>query len=206
MTNLLTTAQLGRTGLLVSNLCMGGSLLGSMPSVFGYDYSEAQAVETVLALFDSPINFLDTVAGYSDGESERRIGIAVREAGGLPEGFVLASKADPDPQTADFSGGQVRRCAETTLTRLGLERIPLYYFHDPERISFEYGMAPGGPVEALRRLKDEGLVGAIGIAGGPVALLDQYLDTGVFDVILTHNRYTLLETTSGTIRCAAGRS
>jgi D-threo-aldose 1-dehydrogenase len=54
-------------------------------------------------------------------------------------------------------------------------------------------MASDGPVEALRRLKAEGVVGAIGVAGGPVDLLDMYLRTGVFDVVLTHNRYTLLD-------------
>jgi len=82
MTNPLTTAQLGRTGLEVTSICAGGSVLGSMPSVFSYTYSEAQAIETVLALLGSGINFLDTSAGYSDGESERRIGLAIAEAGG----------------------------------------------------------------------------------------------------------------------------
>ena len=199
MTNPLTTAQLGRTGPEVTSICAGGSVLGSMPSVFSYTYSEAQAIETVLALLGSGINFLDTSAGYSDGESERRIGLAIAEAGGLPEGFIVASKADPDPRTGDFSGAQVRRCAQESLARLGLEQLPLYYLHDPERMDFADSMRPDGPVAALVRLREEGIVGAIGVAGGPVEVEDRYLRTDLFDVLLTHNRYTLLDQSAGQI-------
>jgi D-threo-aldose 1-dehydrogenase len=152
------------------------------------------AIATVLdRVFRSPIRFLDTASGYSDGESERRIGLAIRDRGGLPSGFVLASKADRDPATGDFSGGQVRRCLERSLTLLGLEAIPLYYLHDPEYVGFETTMAPGGAVEALLALKDEGLVGHGGVAAGPVDLLASYIRTGLFDVVLTHNRHTLVD-------------
>jgi D-threo-aldose 1-dehydrogenase len=189
----LRSRPLGETGLTVTSICTGGSLLGSMPAVFGYEYSEEQAIATVSAVFDSPINFLDTAAGYSDGESERRIGLAIQRSGGLPAGFVLASKADPDFVTGDFSGDQVVRCAEASLGRLGVPSLPLYYLHDPENISFEFAMARGGPVERLLQLKEAGLVGAIGVAGGPIDLLERYVRTDVFDVVLTHNRYTLLD-------------
>lgn len=189
----MTLTPLGQTGLAVTSICMGGSLLGSMPTVFGYEYSEDQAIATVSAMFLSPINFLDTAAGYSDGESERRIGLAIRGAGGLPPDFVLASKADPDFVTGAFSGDQVARCAEASLARLGVASLPLYYLHDPENISFEFAMARDGPVERLIQLKQEGVVGAIGVAGGPIDLLERYVRTDAFDVVLTHNRYTLLE-------------
>jgi len=193
----MTLTPLGQTGLAVTSICMGGSLLGSMPTVFGYEYSEDQAIATVRAVFLSQINFLDTAAGYSDGESERRIGLAIQRAGGLPPDFVLASKADPDFVTGDFSGDQVARCAEASLSRLGVASLPLYYLHDPENISFEFAMACGGPVERLIQLKEEGVVGAIGVAGGPIDLLERYVRTDAFDVVLTHNRYTLLEQAAG---------
>jgi D-threo-aldose 1-dehydrogenase len=76
---------------------------------------------------------------------------------------------------------------------MGVDHVPLLHLHDPERISFEEGVAPGGPVEALVDLKRQGLVDSIGVAGGPVRLMQQYLDTGAFDVVLSHNRYTLLD-------------
>ncbi len=92
---------------------------------------EDQALALVRAL-DGPLNFLDTAAGYGDGESERRIGLVLRERGGPPDGFVLATKADRNLQTHDFSGDQARRSVERSLQLLGLDRLQLVYLHDPE--------------------------------------------------------------------------
>ena len=193
---------LGSTGLLVSPVCVGTSPF-AMPSHYGYSVEPARAVATVLAAFDSPITFLDTSNEYGGGESERRVGAAVRARGGLPAGFVLATKVDPDPRTGDFSGARVRASLEESLERLGLDRVPLLHFHDPERIPFEAGMAAGGPVEALARLRDEGVVDRIGVAGGPVDLLIRYVETGVFDVVLSHNRHTLLDRSAEPLIAAA---
>jgi D-threo-aldose 1-dehydrogenase len=205
VTDQLQSRALGSTSLRVTSLCMGGSVLGSMPRIFGYEFTEEQAIRTLRELFASPINFLDTAAGYSAGESERRIGIAIQECGGLPPGFVLATKADRDPDTGDFSGDQVRRCLDESLRRLRLGRIPLYYLHDPEHISFREAMSENGPVEAICRLKEQGLVEYIGVAGGPVELLARYAETGLFDVILTHNRYTLVDQSAATLLDLAQR-
>jgi D-threo-aldose 1-dehydrogenase len=164
-----------------------------MPTHYGTVVPPARAVATVLATFDSPITFLDTSNEYGDGEVERRVGEAVRARGGLPAGFVLETKVDPDPNTGDFSGDRVRASLEESLERLGLDRVPLLHLHDPERISFEDAMAPDGPVQALIRLRDEGIVDGIGVAGGPVDLITRYVETDVFDAVLTHNRYTLLD-------------
>ena len=188
---------LGRTGLDVTPVCVGGGPLGSMPENFGYDVSAERGIATARRVLDGRINFIDTAAGYSDGESERRIGAALSAAGGLPPGFVLATKVDRDMDTGDFSGDQVRRSAEGSLARLGLDAIQLLYLHDPEHISFEQGMAPGGPVEALVKLKDEGVAQHIGVAGGPVALMSRYLKTGAFEALITHNRWTLIDRSAG---------
>jgi D-threo-aldose 1-dehydrogenase len=185
--------RLGRTNLHVTRLCLGCGVLGGMPEIFGYDVAADQGVATVCRVLDSPINFLDTSAGYSAGESERRVGAAIRARGGLPGGFVVATKVDPDPVTGDFSGAQVRRSAEQSLERLGLTAFPLLYLHDPEVIGFEAAMAPGGPVEALLQLQAEGIAAHLGVAGGPIELLSAFVDTGCFDVVLTHNRYTLID-------------
>ena len=163
-----------------------------MPQTFAYAVPEERALATIRAVFDGPINFLDTAASY--GESERRIGIVLRERGGLPPGFVLATKADRNLQTGDFSGAQIRRSVERSLRLLGLHRLQLVYLHDPEHTTFEQAMAPGGPVEALRRCKDEGLVEHIGVAGGPIDLMIRYVETGAFAAAISHNRYTLLNT------------
>jgi D-threo-aldose 1-dehydrogenase len=183
---------LGRTGLTVSAVCAGGGPLGSMPQNFGYDVPAERGIDTVIRVLRSPIRFLDTSNSYSGGESERRIGAAVAATGGVPGDFVLATKVDRD-RNGDFSGARVRRSIEESLTRLDMQQVPLLYLHDPEHISFEAAMAPGGPVEELQRIRDEGLARYLGVAGGPVGLMRQFVDTGVFDAVLTHNRYTLVD-------------
>jgi D-threo-aldose 1-dehydrogenase len=190
----LSLGELGGTGLAVTPICFGTSPLASMTQLYGYAVEEEGAVETVLAIFDSPVNFLDTSNGYGEGgTAERRIGEAIRRAGGLPSHVVLATKVDPDPRTGDFSGDRVRISLEESMERLGVDKIALLHLHDPERIPFEEGVARGGPVEALVDLREQGLVEHLGVAGGPVGLLQQYLDTGEFEVVLSHNRYTLLD-------------
>jgi D-threo-aldose 1-dehydrogenase len=194
MSTALPTRPLGRTGLTVGPICIGTSPLASMSRLYGYDVSDARAIDTVEAVLASSIDFIDTSNGYGeDGAAERRVGAAIAAHGGLPEGVLLATKVDPDPVSGDFSGDRVRRSFEESLERLGVDRIELLHLHDPERIPFEQAVAPGGPVEAMIRLRDEGVVGHLGVAGGPVGVMQAYLDTGAFEVVLTNNRYTLLD-------------
>ena len=194
--------SLGSTGLSVSPLCLGCAPLGDMPETFDYRVGEEQARETLRAIFDSPINFLDTAASYGDGESERRIGEVLKEMGGMPEGVVLATKADRDLTTGDFSGDQMRRSVERSLRLLRMEKLQLVYLHDPEyldesgREPFEYMMSDGGPVEVLSSLKEEGVVEHLGVAGGPIDLLIRFVETDFFEAVITHNRYTLVNRTA----------
>ncbi|AEE44339.1 aldo/keto reductase [Cellulomonas fimi] len=194
---------LGRTGLEVSAVCLGGGPLGSMPDLFGRDVPADQGVETVLAALDSPIRFVDTSNGYSDGESERRIGEALRRVGGLPQGVTVATKVDP--RDGDYSGDRVRASVAESRERLGLDHLPLVHLHDPEFWSFDELTAPGGAVDALVALRESGEVGAIGLAGGRVQEIARYLALGVFDVLLVHNRWTLLDRSAGPLLDEAER-
>ena len=193
---------LGKTGLSVSPICVGCAPLGDMPETFEYFVGREQAHETIHAVFESPLNFLDTAASYGDGESERRIGEVLREIGGLPDGYVLATKADRDLTTGDFSGEQMRRSVERSLRLLALDRLQIVYLHDPEYLNepgrepYEYMMAAGGPVEVLASLRDEGLIEHLGIAGGPLDLMIRFVETELFDAVITHNRYTLVDRTA----------
>lgn len=184
---------LGNTGLSVSPICVGCAPLGNMPDAFEYSVERERAHETLRAVFESPINFLDTAAAYGDGESERRIGEVLTEMRGLPEGCVLATKGDRDLKTGEFSGEQMRRSVERSLRLLRMDHLQLVYLHDPEQKTYEHMMAPGGPVEMLMALKEDGIIEHLGVAGGHVDLMIRFVETGLFEAIITHNRYTLVE-------------
>ena len=184
---------IGQTGLSVTPLCFGTSGLGDMPDTYGYAVNETRARETLRAIFDGPVNFLDTSNNYGFGRSEARIGDAICERGGLPEGFVLGSKLDRDMETGRFDADRVRRSVEESLERLGLDTIPLLHLHDPEHAR-DLGeiTAPGGALDELFRLKDEGLTQAVGLAMGRLDVMEPILADRPFDALISHNRYTLL--------------
>ena len=181
----LAARPLGRTGLSVTPIGIGTARL-----VF---VSMALAMETCRAILLGPLTHIDTAASYGNGETERRLGTAI-ERFGLPLGALLATKAGRDHDTNDLSGDQVYRSVERSLRLLNVDRLQLLYLHDPEYASEKFGQVcgPGGALSALVQLKDEGVVQAIGVAAGPIDVLIRYVETGVFDAVLTHNRYTLL--------------
>lgn len=174
-------------------LCVGASPLGGMAQTYGYDVDESTAIRTVRHLLESPVRSIDTSNQYSGGESERRIGQAFADAGGVPEDFVIATKADPLPGDGGFSGDRVHRSFQESTERLGGARFGVYYLHDPEWFDFDTMVGPNSAVEAMVALKRDGLVDAIGVAGGDLDEMRRYVDLGVFDVLLNHNRYTLLD-------------
>ena len=158
--------------------------------------------ELAEAMLRSGFPAVDTSNRYASGHSEDALGRAIARIG-LPDGTVVLTKADADTQTGVFDGDRVRRSFDESLARLGLDRLPLLQLHDPYTITFAEAMSPGGAVEALVRLRDEGAVDAIGIACEPVALLLDYIGTGAFDTVLTHSRYTLVDRSSRVVLQAA---
>jgi D-threo-aldose 1-dehydrogenase len=183
---------LGSTGLTVTPLSAGSG--GWLAFLRGEDTPLAESIDLINGLFQSEtVRFLDTSNNYGLGESERRIGLAIRECGGLPDDFVLQTKADRDMKTGDFSGARMRRSLEESMGRLGLDRLPMVYLHDPENTTWDESMADDGPVAALVQARDEGLIGHLGISGGPVELLARYIETGIFEALITHNRFTLVD-------------
>jgi D-threo-aldose 1-dehydrogenase len=190
----MTIKTLGQTELKVSTVCVGTSALGSHPDQYGYEVDAQTALATIERVLEGPFNFIDTSNEYGHGgDSERRIGRALAKHGGIPEGIVVATKVDPVVGSNDFSGDRVRASVEESLGRLGLDKLQLVYFHDPEKISFKEGIAKGGPLDALIELRDQGVIQYLGVAGGPIDLELQYLATEAFDVVISHNRYTLVD-------------
>lgn len=195
MTLLLPLRALGATGLTVSSVTLGGAPLGGMPENFGYDVTERDAIDFVRAVLDSGIRTIDTANGYSNGRSESRIGRAIEEYGSLPKDVVVITKVDP--RGGDFSGDRVARSLVESRERLGFAPFPLVHLHDPEFHDFDEMTKPGGAIDALIAARERGDIEHIGLAGGNVHEMARYLELNVFEVLLVHNRWTLVDRSAG---------
>ena len=185
--------SIGDTGLAVTPLCFGASGLGNMPDTYGYEVGEARARATLDAIFDGPVNFLDTSNIYGLGRSEERIGAALRDRGGLPDGFVLSTKLDRDIETGRFDAARVRQSIEESLTRLGLDSVPLLHLHDPEHArDLDEITRTGGALDELFKLKEDGIARAVGLAMGRIDIMFPLLRERPFDALISHNRFSLL--------------
>ena len=184
---------LAKTGLEVTEICFGTSAIGDMPDTYGYAVSEERARETLHAIFEGPVNFLDTSRNYGLGRSEERIGAAIRERGGLPEGFVLGTKLDRDMETGRFDAARARESVEESLKALGIDSIPLLHLHDPEHSrDLKEITGEGGALDELFKMKEEGLVQAVGLAMGRLDIMEPIVRDRPFDAIISHNRFSLL--------------
>jgi D-threo-aldose 1-dehydrogenase len=188
---------LGGTGIEVSAITLGGAPLGSMPENFGHEVAEADAIALVGEVLRSGIRTIDTSNGYSDGRSEQRIGRGIAEFGGLPSDVTVITKVDA--LDGDYSGERVRRSLAESSERLGIFPLPLVHLHDPEFHDFAEITGKGGAVEALMEAKARGEIGHVGLAGGDVHVMRRYLELGVFEVLLVHNRWTLVDRSAGPI-------
>lgn len=117
----------GRTGVLVSPLC-----LGTMN--FGNPTSEEESREMIHRAFEAGINFIDTADMYGRGESERIVGRALKDLG-LREQVFLATKGynrmGEGPNEGGASRHYIIRACEASLRRLQTDHIDLYQLHRP---------------------------------------------------------------------------
>lgn len=180
---------LGSTGLMCSPLTFGTSSLGrdTRPG----SEEERAAVELARALLTGPYALVDTSNAYASGRSEQVLGLA-REDGQAPDRSIV-TKTDSDPATGAFDRDRVLRSFDESCERLGVDRVPLLHLHDPYGVTFEEASAPQGAIAGMVELKEQGLVDVIGIAAGRISVVQDYVRTGLFDALLTHNRYTIVD-------------
>ena len=145
------TKQLGRTGLLVSELCLGTMTFGGV-GIFGMmgDVQQAEADRMVRRALDAGINFIDTADIYSDGQSEVITGRALKNLGVKRSDVVLATKAygetGPGRNDRGASRGHIMDAVQASLERLGTSYIDLYQMHGFDRVT---------PVEETMRALDD---------------------------------------------------
>jgi aryl-alcohol dehydrogenase-like predicted oxidoreductase len=155
--------QLGRTGVLVSKLCLGAMMFGDWGNK---DHDDS--IRIIHRALDAGINFIDTADVYSQGESEEIVGKAL--AGGKREDVVLATKAWGQMGDGPNRRGVSRRWiigeVENSLRRLGTDWIDLYQIHryDPEVDLAE-------TLSALTDLVQQGKVRYIGSSTFPASTI-----------------------------------
>ena len=185
--------KIKNTDLEVTELSFGTSSLGSMPDTYGYEVPEERAQETLKRFFKGPVNLLDTSRNYGMGESELRIGRAIKNNSGWPNNFILSTKLDRDMNTLGFDKDRARKSLEESLNALNLDKVDILFLHDPEHTKDVSEITKkGGSMDELFKIKEEGLCRAVGLAMGKVDMMFPMLKEWDFDVIINHNRFTLL--------------
>jgi aryl-alcohol dehydrogenase-like predicted oxidoreductase len=151
--------RLGRTGLLVSPIAMGGAAFGYAQASTGWDGRSPEgmrgAVATIHAALDAGINYIDTAPAYGDGHSERLVGEVMKTR---RNECVLASKVWYE---LDRKG--VIDSVHASLRRLNTERIDILQVHGRMYTPAEVAHILGGPLDALLELRAAGKIGHIGI-------------------------------------------
>lgn len=182
--------RLGRTGLQVPVLGIGGAQLGRRDG----RHDERLGVDTVLAALEAGIDLIDTSAAYIGGESERYIGIALQEwyrRGNRREDLIIESKAGSRQRPHDYSYDAIMASTELSLRALQTDYLDVMLVHDPEEI--EPVLAPHAARDALLRLKEQGVIRHLGLGCRPHAHHRACIATGDFEVSLTFRDYNLIE-------------
>lgn len=196
----------------LSRLAFGGAPVGNLYT----EVDEATARQTVIHAWNGGIRHFDTAPYYGFGLSETRIGDALA---GLPRNsFTLSTKAgrviedaagrrgqddgfavDGRAARFDYSRDGVRRSVEASLRRLRIDRIDILFLHDigalthGERHARVLAQALDESLPEMARMRDEGLVGSIGLGVNEEAVCLDVMPRFPLDTIMLAGRYTLFE-------------
>jgi D-threo-aldose 1-dehydrogenase len=200
-------AEIAGTGVFTTALGFGGSTLGNL-----YEpVDDETALAAVTAAWDGGIRYFDTAPHYGLGLSERRLGRGLRDR--PREQYTLSTKVgrllvpNPSPTGSDLAAGGfavpddltrvrsysrdgVLRSLESSLERLGLDRVDVVYVHDPEDYM---DAAITEAVPALVELREQGVVGAIGAGMNHVEPLRRFVKESDVDLVMVAGRWTLVD-------------
>ncbi len=187
------TRVLGRTGLSVSVLGLGAAYIGLPRPEEPRDEAEVQrGKETIWAAVESGCRLIDSAAGYGRGGSERLIAQAFRERPDLAADVLVTTKVSRPSVGHDSIYDLAMRCVEGSMKRLGVERFPLLYIHDPMDLPMELVMSERGTLGALRTLQKRGVVDYVGVAANDPVTNAAYLETGEFDAAVVPEAWSLI--------------
>lgn len=142
---------LGKTGLFVSELCLGAMTFGGKGFWEAIGKLGTQEVESIVGTsLDAGVNFIDTADVYSEGESEKLVGAALRALDRPREQVVVATKVrgrvGPGVNQVGLSRSHILSSIDGSLKRLGLDHVDLYQTH---------GFDPATPIEETVRALDD---------------------------------------------------
>ena len=179
--------RLGRTGLQVSELGMGGAWITARAA------ERSAGIAAVRRALELGVNYVDTAPSYAD--SEEVLGLALE---GAAQPYLLSTKLGGRPQPFDARDKDaLRRSVDTSLRLLRRERVDVLMIHEPDRPGqydwfSDWEWFHGPVIELLDELKQEGVIRFTGIGGTTAYTLAHLIATGSFDVVLTAFNYSLL--------------
>lgn len=178
--------RLGRTGLEVSEIGLGGAVFAGTSHG---PFDEADAVDAIRTALEAGVNYIDTSRHY--GPSEEIIGKALTDYTGE---YIICTKISPRqrPTAAETIAG-----VEESLATLRRSHVDVLLAHDIQHLgegveAVESILQSGGMVEGFRQLQRAGRVRFIGVSGR-LAEVTAAVQTGGFDVALSFNRFNLLD-------------
>lgn len=142
---------LGRTGLFVSEICLGTMTFGGSPGFWeAIGKLDVKAAEDLVATsLDAGVNFIDTADVYSEGQSEQLLGRVLKSLNRPREQLVIATKVrgrvGPGVNEIGLSRAHILASIDNSLRRLGLDYVDLYQVH---------GFDPVTPIEETVRALD----------------------------------------------------
>jgi predicted aldo/keto reductase-like oxidoreductase len=182
--------NLGRTGKKVSLLSLGCMRLPE---------DDEEGAQVVSRAVDLGINYFETSEWYCDNRSEIKVGMGIK---GRRDKVYISTKTKVNPDT---TGDAVKRAFEGSLDRLGVDRVEFYQIWDFRWPEKDAVLEKGGALDVLEKLRDEGLIGHIGITSHESnEHITEMLNTGRAEsVTLSYNM--LNRTVEPVIRYAAER-
>ncbi len=173
----LPTRPLGTSGLQVTTVGFGSWAVGGSDSSFSWGpQDDTRSTEAIARAADLGVNWVDTAAVYGRGHSEEVVGRALRALPAASRPLVFTKCGlewetghPEEPERREATPATVRRGAEDSLRRLGLDHVDLFQIHWPDD--------QGNPVEAaweeMLKLREEGLRRAIGVSNFDIDLLER---------------------------------